>query len=90
MRNTVKAYLKTVEKAKADDKVKAGTPEAAVAQSEMAGESTNQDAQLDGTLADSSTERHPVDDGDKEDTPAVDVQPSIEVSRLFRQSPRRF
>lgn len=80
MRATVKSYLKTIEKARAEAK----TAELVVAdndvQPEQTNTATNGHGEVNGSVT-MVTEAVPASTEERETTPAIDVQPSIEVSR---------
>jgi len=82
MRTTVKSYLKTIEKAKAEAKV----AELATADNEVQPEQTNTVTNGQGEVNGPMTmviEAAPASTEERETTPANDVQPSIEVSRVL-------
>jgi hypothetical protein len=80
MRNTIKAYLKTIEKTKMDERTKAPSSTVTPVESESAKAPQNGDGQEEEvpTPADDQQDTEAVE---QEDTPTVDVQPSIEVSK---------
>ena len=78
MRNTIKAYLKTVEKARADERVKMDTPERAAEQVDPGPGNTNGHERKDSMSA-TMVDDH-VDSAEGKDTSVNGVQPSIEVS----------
>lgn len=79
MRNTIKAYLKTVEKSKADERARAATTDGTPTQPPMIGVGLNQDVEENGVPG--APDHHsPADVAGPEDTSALEVQPSVEVS----------
>lgn len=77
MRNTIKAYIKTVEKARADDRAKAGPPEEMAAEAVLPQVNVNGHGQEDET----TIQQQGVDATEDQEEPADEAQPSIEVSR---------
>jgi hypothetical protein len=88
MRTTVKTWLKNQEKAKPDGQDKADVREEPVVQPNTDNPIPNGDAQKDVTVnAETMTEAQPPGDVvESEETPAADLQPSIEVSSFCTQS----
>lgn len=87
MRNTAKAYLKTVEKARAEERAKSATVADTPTQQPVAEEGTNvvgqeQDTTTMAAAATAATtgDEQLVETVEADDVPPVDVQPSIEVS----------
>ncbi|EXJ87294.1 hypothetical protein A1O3_04253 [Capronia epimyces CBS 606.96] len=81
MRNTIKAYLKTVEKSRADERAKSITAEETPTQPNMAEDGASKDGQEEEPPATATVvhdQQQPVDAADADGTPAVEVQPSIE------------
>lgn len=84
MRNTIKAYLKTVEKSRTDERAKSATAEETPTLPNMAEESATKDSRGEQPRATTTGEQQSIEVTKTEDTPAaVDVQPSIEVSYLL-------
>lgn len=81
MRNTIKAYLKTAEKAKADERAKPTTNE--TPQPEIVQQNVNGEVQEEEPPAEVDTAQA-VDVTENGDATAVDVQPSIEVDLTFK------
>ncbi|EXJ83458.1 hypothetical protein A1O1_07081 [Capronia coronata CBS 617.96] len=81
MRNTIKAYLKTVEKTRVDERAKSATTEETPIPHNTVDENGNRDGQEEvspATATATGDQPQLVETTETDGTPAVDVQPSIE------------
>lgn len=82
MRTTVKSYLKTIEKAKAEAKIAVPATADNTVQPEQTNIATNGQGEVNGSIV-AAAGAGPASTEERETTPAIDVQPSIEVSRAL-------
>lgn len=82
MRTTVKSYLKTIEKAKAEAKISIPAAADNAVQPDQTNITTNGHSEVNGSMV-TAAEAGPASTEERETTPAIDVQPSIEVSRTL-------
>ena len=91
MRTTVKSWLKTQEKAKSDAQEKAGAREEPATQPNAEQPLLNGDAQAEANakteIAKEEQQQPPSDVVESEETPVVDLLPSIEVTSYHAASP---
>lgn len=82
MRTTVKSYLKTIEKAKAETKIAIPPAGDDPVQPDQTNTTTNGQEEANGSVF-TTKDSGPPNEEERETTPAIDIQPSIEVSCPF-------